>query len=108
MLVLGFAATLLFLKPAKTENGRFQGQRKDGFYDITDDNAAIFAAHWGPVKKQDWSELSAMVHNICADGRLWETDLNNIPGFADAVTDHLAGMLQTGVKTYITNQSKVL
>lgn len=107
-MLLGFASTLLFLKPAKEQNGKFQGQRGDAFYDITDDNAAVFAEHWKQVGKAGYAEVSAMVREICADARLWQTDLNTLPGFADTVTDHLVGMMQNGVKEYITNHSKVL
>lgn len=109
MMLLGFAATLLFLRPAREVNGKYQGQRgKDAFYDITDDNAAVFAGHWQSVEKTGYPEVSAMVRAVCKDSRLWETDLNNIPGFADTVTDHLVGMLQNGVQSYITHHSKVL
>lgn len=109
MMLLGFAATLLFLRPAKEVNGKYQGMRgKDAYYDITDDNAAVFAAHWQTVEKSGYPEVSAMVRAICKDDRLWETDLNNIPGFADTVSDHLMGMLQNGVQSYITQHSKVL
>lgn len=107
-MLLGFASTLLFLKPAKETNGKYQGQRGDAFYDITDDNAAVFAAHWKTVQQAGYPEVSAMVKEICADTRLWQTDLNTLPGFADTVTDHLLGMMQNGVKEYITHHSKVL
>ncbi len=109
MMPLGFAATLLFLKPAREVNGKYQGLRgKDAYYDITDDNIAVFAEHWKSVEKNGYPEVSAMVRAICKDARLWETDLNNIPGFADTVADHLLGMLQNGVQPYITQHSKVL
>jgi tagaturonate reductase len=108
MLTLGFAAALLFLKPVKVTNGKYQGQRKDAFYDITDENAPVFAAYWQSVETPGYTAVSGMVRNICGDSRLWETDLNNIPGFADTVTDHLVGMMQNGVKAYVTNHSKVL
>ena len=108
MLILGFAAALLFLKPVRVTDGKYQGQRKDAFYDITDDNAPIFAAYWQSVETPGYTEVSGMVRSICGDSRLWETDLNNIPGFADTVTDHLVGMMQNGVKAYVTNHSKVL
>ncbi len=49
-----------------------------------------------------------MVREICGDERLWQTDLNQLPGFADTVTDHLMGMMQNGVKEYIIHHSKVL
>jgi tagaturonate reductase len=88
---LGFAAMILFLRPAKEENGQYFGQRGTEYYTITDDNAAIFAAHWH-IK-----DRAEMVKAISADKRLWETDLNAIPGFNDSVTGHLQSLLHEGI-----------
>lgn len=108
MMLLGFASTLLFLRPAREKDGKFQGQRGNEYYDITDENAAVFAGYWKSVSKPAYPEVSAMVRSICGDSRLWQTDLNQLPGFADTVTDHLMGMMQNGVKEYIIHHSKVL
>lgn len=108
MMLLGFAGTLLFLRVAREQDGKFQGKRGDQYYDINDDNAAIFAGYWKQVTKPAYPEVSAMVRGICGDERLWQTDLNQLPGFADTVTDHLMGMMQNGVKEYIIHHSKVL
>lgn len=108
MMLLGFACTLLFLRPVREHEGKYQGQRGETLYDINDDNAAIFAGYWKSVAKTGYPEISAMVRDICADDRLWQTNLNQLPGFADTVTDHLVGMLQNGVKEYIIHHSKVL
>ena len=88
---LGFAAMLVFLKPAKEENGLYFGQRGAEYYPITDDNAAIFAGHW-QIK-----DRAEMVQAISADKRLWEIDLNTLPGFSDTVTGHLQSLLHEGV-----------
>jgi tagaturonate reductase len=88
---LGFAAMLVFLKPAKEENGQYFGQRGTEYYPITDDNAAIFAAHW-QIK-----DRAEMVKAISADKRLWEIDLTTLPGFSDTVTGHLQSLLHEGV-----------
>ena len=105
---LGFAATLLFLRPAQELNGKYKGERNGEHYDINDDNAAVFAQYWSQVKSPEYSDVAAMVKAICADGKLWETDLGRLPGFADTVTDHLTGMMKHGVKAYITNHSTAL
>jgi len=94
-MALGFAAMLLFLRPAKEENGVYTGLRGTEYYTITDDNAAIFAACW---KNKNTAE---MVKGICADKRLWEIDLNTIPGFSESVTTHLQHMLQDGLGTHL-------
>ncbi|MGX5817779.1 tagaturonate reductase [Chitinophaga lutea] len=108
MLTLGFAATLLFLRPEGQQNGKYQGRRKEGVYDITDENIAVFAEHWKGLAQPGYPEVSALVKAICKDGRLWDTDLNNIPGFADTVADHLTGMLQHGINSYINQHAKAI
>lgn len=106
-ILLGFAATLLFLKPAEESNGKYKGQRNGEYYDINDDNAAAFAKYWSSVTSSGYASVAAMVKAVCGDSKLWETDLNKLPGFTDTVTDHLVGMLQHGVKAYVQH-SKVL
>lgn len=105
---LGFAAMLLFLRPEKLDNGQYAGQRAEEYYTITDDNIAIFAQYWSQVTGRGGDAIAEMVRAISADQRLWEADLSQIPGFADAVTAHLQGMLQEGVKSYADSYSKVL
>jgi tagaturonate reductase len=105
---LGFAAMLLFLRPEKREDGLYFGKRGTEYYAITDDNIAIFAEYWASVNGKGGEAITAMVHAISADKRLWETDLSQLPGFAGAVSGHLQGMLQDGVKTYADSYSKVL
>lgn len=105
---LGFAATLLFLKPAQEVNGKFKGERKGEYYDINDDNAAVFAKYWQAVSSPEYAEVAAMVNAVCGDRKLWETDLTKLPGFTDAVAGHLTGMMKHGVKAYIANYSRVI
>lgn len=107
MICIGFAATLLFLRPAKEEAGKFQGERNGQSYDYNDDHIAIFAAYWHGVDIRDKAEAAAMVHQILGDARLWETNLNEVPGFTDAITEHLLGMSEKGVSAYVSNYSKV-
>jgi tagaturonate reductase len=89
---LGFAAMILFLRPAKEG----YGQRGTEYYPITDDNAKIFADYWAASEN-----ISGMVHAIVADERLWKIDL---PGFADTVAAHLQGMLKEGVSNYANSK----
>jgi len=104
---LGFAAMLLFLKPAKQEAGKYYGKRGEEWYVINDDNAAVFADYWEQVTSTDEVTIGAMVAGICGNTRLWEEDLRQLPGFATTVTTHLLGMLQQGVKAYTAGYSKV-
>jgi len=105
---LGFAAMLLFLRPEKREGDQYSGQREAEYYTITDDNIAIFADYWLKVTGRGSEAITGMVAAICADTRLWEADLSAIPGFTDAVSAHVQGMLQDGVKAYADSYSKVL
>jgi tagaturonate reductase len=107
MISMGVAASILFIKPVRQDGGKYQGQRGDVFYDINDDNAAIFAAHWDGVKISEKAAVSGLVQQVLGDKRLWETDLNAVPGFSESITDHLYGMLQEGVNAYVSNFSKV-
>ncbi|HVI43263.1 MAG TPA: tagaturonate reductase [Chitinophaga sp.] len=93
---LGFAAMLLFLKPVRSEAGKYYSNRGHEEYVITDDNAGIFAAYW-----QQCVSAEELVKHVCADTRLWETDLTSIPGFAAAVAAHLQELQKDGVKQYM-------
>ncbi|NML37186.1 tagaturonate reductase [Chitinophaga sp. G-6-1-13] len=88
----GFAAMLLFLKPTRVEDGKYFGTRGEEEYQITDDNIAIFAAHW-----DTYSSPQQLVERVCADERLWESDLATIPQFAETVAGYLK-TLMTSVK----------
>lgn len=103
---LGFAAMLLFLRPVKEEGGKYYGERGTEQYLITDDNAAIFAAYWKNVATGDNAGVASLVQQICADNRLWESDLSQLPGFVDTVAGHLAGMLQEGTLAYAAGLGK--
>ncbi|RAJ83107.1 tagaturonate reductase [Chitinophaga dinghuensis] len=96
---LGFAAMLLFLKPVKEENGKYYGARDGEEYLITDDNAAIFAAYW-----QQQSNTQDMVAQIARDQRLWEVNLDEIPGFTATISEHLDQLQEQGVKQFIRRE----
>lgn len=97
---LGFAAMLLFLRPAgKKEDGKYFGNREAGEYVITDDNAAIFAEYW-----QNETDIPTLVSKIAADKRLWEADLTTIPGFVAEVASCLSVLKEEGVTAFIQSQ----
>ncbi|CAL1516695.1 tagaturonate reductase [Chitinophaga sp. MM2321] len=93
---LGFAAMLLFLKPTRIEGGKYYGSRGTEEYVITDDNAGIFAEHWN-----NHTSIQQLVEHVCADERLWESDLATIPGFTAIVSSHLEALQQEGVKQFM-------
>jgi tagaturonate reductase len=99
-LCLGFAAMLLFLRPERVADGKYYGSRNGEEYQITDDNAPLFANWWN----ERGDDLAGMVTGICSDSRLWETDLTTIPGFAAQVTHLLAALKEKGVQAFIQSQ----
>lgn len=105
---LGFAAMLLFLRPVKEEGGKYYGARGTEQYLITDDNAAVFAGYWKGVAAGDSAAVTKFVQQVCADSKLWEANLAQLPGFTDAVAGHLSGMLQEGTIAYASSLSKAV
>jgi tagaturonate reductase len=87
----GFAAYLLFMRPASIEGGKYFGARDGKAYEIKDDSAAYFHKVW------DSSDAMEIVDIVLADEKLWEADLLALPGFAVAVKEKLASMLEVGV-----------
>jgi tagaturonate reductase len=83
----GFAAHILFMKPAKEEGGKYFGHSRGLSYPIQDDNAAVYAAHW---------QSSDPVHGILSDVSLWDTDLTLLTGFEAAVRQELITIQEKG------------
>lgn len=100
-IALGFAAYLLFLKPVKKKQDKFYGEWQGKEYVINDDYAAYFF--------EKWSKLSPaqLADEVMADSALWGADLTALPGFAQAVKNNLASLIETGViKTIQIHQTK--
>jgi tagaturonate reductase len=82
-LAFGFAASLLFVREGRG---------------LADDQAEQVRAHWGTAwDDADDGALAGFVHAVCGDAALWGTDLNRVPGFADAVAASLARIRRDGV-----------
>jgi tagaturonate reductase len=87
-LAFGFAAYLLYMR------GEHQvGRRARGLPVPVDDGAARLAQHWTAAG----DDAARLVRAVCADTGLWSTDLSLVPGFADAVTDHLQRASAIGI-----------
>jgi tagaturonate reductase len=79
-LAFGFAAFLLYVR------GEQQAARRArGLSVPADDRAARLARYWEDAGNDE----ARLVRAVCADIELWATDLGAVPGFVDAVTDHL-------------------
>ncbi|MHA4843511.1 tagaturonate reductase [Flavitalea antarctica] len=103
-IALGFAAYILFMKAAKTEDGKYYGELNGQPYPIQDDQAARLDALW----QQHGS--SGIVESVLQDSTLWGTDLSALPGFAVAVNDHLQALIAKGARQALNEfqQNKVL
>lgn len=92
---LGFAAYLLFMKAVKQEGSQYFGQRGEGFYLINDDQAAYFYEKWQGITAET---AAGLVQSILSNPQIWDTNLTKLSGFAEAVSDYLVEMMNTGVK----------
>jgi tagaturonate reductase len=95
LMALGFAAHILFMK-CEEEGGKFYGSLNGSKYEIQDDNASLYAAYWSQCNDQQ------LVTDILDDTRLWGESLNDLPGFAEAVLQHLKALQSKEVLEIIT------
>lgn len=97
-IALGFAAYLLFLKPVNKKHDKFYGEWQGKEYLIQDDFAAYFFEKWSKLTP------AQLADEVLADTSLWGADLSAIPGFAQAVKDNMAAILEAGVIKTIQKQ----
>lgn len=90
-IAFGFAAHILFMKPAIEDNGRYYGTIKDKKYVIDDIEAPLYCKEWQN------KDIRSMVSNLLSEARLWNCDLTKLPGFADAVTNYLSEIMKIGI-----------
>jgi tagaturonate reductase len=95
---LGFAAFLVFMKPAHVLP-EARGRKTDA---IQDDNAAYFCEQW---EKNTPEELPRMV---LSDSLLWGADLAALPGFAERVTAYMLRILDEGAYSVLQRQQHAL
>ncbi|MCE6990563.1 tagaturonate reductase [Dyadobacter sp. CY323] len=81
----GFAAFLRFMKPVIHKEEAYYGDRNGEPYSIRCDSAAYFDEKW----KNAASPLD-LAQQVMSDASLWDADLTLLPGFADAVKQHMA------------------
>jgi len=95
-MALGFAAFLLFMK-SELENGSYAGAINGAAYSIQDDQSAYFSSTWKESGPEE------MVIKVLANESLWGRNLALLPGFAEAVTQHLQSLVKSGAKQTIRN-----
>ena len=100
LIAIGFAAYIVFMKGSKSVTGEFTGTANNAAYVINDDKAPILHSHWLN------EEVSVVVQGILADETLWSTDLNQLPGFTDAVVTNVQRIVNSGAKKLIQSIDK--
>jgi tagaturonate reductase len=94
-LAFGFAAYLELMR------GELQGARRAAGLPVpVDVPGERVRAAWGESgagAESDANLLQALVQRVCTDQSLWGADLTRAPGFAAAVTDHLARIRRDGI-----------
>ena len=90
-LAFGFASYLLFMRSVE-KDGKYYGHYNDQEYLIQDDQAAHFA-----VAHASHPDPLAYFNQVFDNAAFWETDLNDLPGFKDAVHLHFTNMTKQGI-----------
>lgn len=85
-LAFGFAAYLLFVRESL-------GSLRVG----TDLDGERVRALWRGAAGSGEASLRRVVLEVCADTTLWQTDLGQLPGFAEVVAEDLVRMTRLGV-----------
>jgi tagaturonate reductase len=94
---LGFAAFLFFLR------GDIQAQRSAAGHPVPpDDAAADIRAQWKKFGDSDES-FAELVRGVCADAKLWGTDLTRIAGFVDLVAEQLTVIARRGSRSALVS-----
>lgn len=91
-LAFAFAAYMVFMR------GDVHARWKAAGIRAPDDDEGEPVRH--ACQATDWSSDAAVVNlalALCADVRLWHADLSVVPGFVDAVADHLLRIVRTGI-----------
>ena len=91
-LAFGFAAWLLFMR------GDLLEERRRAQLPVPEDSQRdAVQAHWRAASSGAAGAPAQLVESVLRDRALWELDLSTIPGFAQAVTEHLARIEESGV-----------
>ena len=80
----------------------YRGQRGEEKYECKDnaDILELYAKVWGEYDGSTES-LRSLVSTVLAYEENWKRDLNEIPGLTDAVTGHLASILEHGMSATV-------
>jgi tagaturonate reductase len=91
-LAFGFAAYLLFMRGMLKDE-----RRRAGLPVPADDQGDRLRALWTTSTDHSAEGLRRLAQVACGDESLWGTDLTLVPGFLDAVSEHLVRACRAGV-----------
>ncbi|MFI5154915.1 MAG: tagaturonate reductase [Chitinophagales bacterium] len=94
-MTLGWAAHILFMRSSMGKDQQYYGEIGGKNYLVQDNQAVVYAAAW--------KEPDTVVANILGDKNLWGGDLNELPGFAKAVSENLKLLEIHGAKQALKN-----
>jgi len=88
-LTFSFAALIAFYKGTEIRDNALIGVRDGEEYKIMDDMPVL------EFFKNQWQsgDIKTVVENTCANTAFWDVDLNQLPGFAEKVTEHVKELL---------------
>lgn len=95
-LTFSLAALIAFYRGTEIRGGALVGHRGGEEYLIRDDAHALerFQQVW--TEFQRTGDAERLTRTVLADGSLWGGDLNQLPGFTEAVAGHLRAILERG------------
>lgn len=99
LFALGFAAYLYFMKAVERKGGQYFGELNGIKYPIQDDQAEVFYKRWTGLS------TAGLVREALCDTGFWGLDLNSLPGFTQAVTEKLNGILHNNIRETIEGSS---
>jgi len=98
LIVLGWAAYILFMRSELGNDGQYYGEINGKKYLVNDNQAAYYAAQW--------SDPARVVETVLSNEELWGSDLTALPGFTEAVNTQVLNLQNNGPKAAIKNFEK--
>jgi len=99
---MSFAAYILFMKAVAKKGEQYFGELDEESYLIQDDQAEVFYKRWAGLT------TAGLVSEVLSDAAYWGTDLSQLPGFKQAVTDNLNLIINNGMKDSIPQKKAVV
>lgn len=90
LMVLGFAAYLLFMRSTLSERGGYETTVSGKNYLITDDKAQLLHQYW------QLDNLEVVVKAILSDVSIWGADLSSLPGFQGQIIIAIKNLQEMG------------